>query len=138
MVKILEIKNYYIPMFGNARSLPYGDLVVTDGTSEKSVKILGDDGNQYFVFKRKRYDIRVAGTLYSPRYVIRGTIEDAAELLQEAHYKVEMQSETALRVFYRDETGEFTQISLCDDSRDGYYTIEGQVQNLTDWIKRGI
>lgn len=137
MIKIEELKNYTIPYCGNKRIQPYGDLVISDGESRKTCKIQDDGAKQYFTFNRKRYYVRNAGTLYSPKFVIVGSIEDAAERVKEAGYKYEIQSETVLMVYYKDNSNDHTQVSLCDDSRYGYYMIEGRVQNITDWIKRG-
>lgn len=138
MIKIEELKNYTIPYCGNKRIQPYGDLVISDGESRKTCKIQDDGAKQYFTFNRKRYYVRNAGTLYSPKFVIVGSIEDAAERFKEAGYKYEIQSETVLMVYYKDNSNDHTQVSLCDDSRYGYYMIEGRVQNIVDWIKRGI
>jgi len=136
MIKILELKNYTIPYCGNKRIQPYGDLVVTDGTHKKTAKIMDDGIKQYITFNRKRYYVRNAGKLYSPKYVIVGSMEDAIAWLKEANFKIEIQSDNAVKVYYKDCTGEFTQITPCDESRDGYYMIEGRVQNLMDWIRR--
>lgn len=137
MIKIEALKNYTIPYYGNKRIQPYGDLVISDGENRKTCKIQDDGAKQYITFNRKRYYVRNAGRLYSPKFVIIGSIEDAAERLREAGYKYEIQSEKALRVYFNDKTGDYTQISLCDDSRDGYYMISGKVENLIYWVKRG-
>lgn len=137
MIKIEALKNYTIPYCGNKRIQPYGDLVISDGENRKTCKIQDDGAKQYITLKRKRYYVRNAGRLYSPKFVIIGSIEDAAERLREVGYKYEIQSEKALRVYFNDKTGDYTQISLCDDSRDGYYMISGKVENLIDWVKRG-
>lgn len=137
MIKIEKIKNYTIPYCGNKRILPYGDLVVSDGENKKTVKIQDEGAEQYITFNRKRYYIRNAGNLYSPKFVIIGSIEDAAETLKEAGYKYEVQSDNALMVYYKYNSLDHTQVSLCDESREGYYMIEGKVQNLIEWIKRG-
>lgn len=137
MIKVEKIKNYTIPQYGNNRILPYGDLTVTDGENRKTCKIQDDGANQYITFNRKRYYVRNAGTLYSPKFVIIGSIEDAAERFKEAGYKYEIQSDTALMVYYKDNSIDHTQVSLCDDSRYGYYMIEGRVQNIIDWIRKG-
>lgn len=137
MIKIEALKNYTIPYCGNKRIQPYGDLVISDGENRKTCKIQDDGAKQYITFNRKRYYVRNAGRLYSPKFVIIGSIEDAAERLREAGYKYEIQSEKALRVYFNDKIGDYTQISLCDDSRDGYYMISGKVENLIDWVKRG-
>lgn len=136
MIKILELKNYTIPYCGNKRIQPYGDLVVTDGAHKKTTKIMDDGIKQYITFNRKRYYVRNAGKLYSPKYVIVGSMEDAIAWLKEANFKIEIQSDNAVKVYYKDCTSEFTQITPCDESRDGYYMIEGRVQNLMDWIRR--
>lgn len=136
MIKIEALKNYTIPYFGNKRIFSYGDLVVSDGKNRKTVKIKDEGAKQYITFNRKRYYVRNAGSLYGPKFVIIDSIEDAAETLKEAGYKYEIQSDTALRVYFKDKTGDYTQISICDDSRDGYYVISDRVQNLIDWRKR--
>ena len=108
------------------------------GESRKTCKIQDEGAKQYITFNRKRYYVRNAGSLYYPKFVIIGSIEDAAEKLREAGYEYEIQSDTALIVYYKDNGINHTQVSLCDESRDCYYMIEGKVQSLIDWIKRGI
>lgn len=137
MIKIEALKNYTIPYYGNKRIQPYGDLVISDGESRKTYKIQEDRVKQYITFNRKRYYVRNAGRLYNPKFVIIGSIEDAAETLKEAGYKYEIHSDTALIVYYKDNGNDHTQIAICDDSIDGYYMISGKVENLIDWIKRG-
>ena len=70
MIQIKELKNYTIPYYGNKRSMPYGDLVVSDGKNRKTCKILDDGEKQYITFNRKRYYVRNVGSLYSPQFVI--------------------------------------------------------------------
>lgn len=138
MIKIEALKNYTIPYYENKRIQPYGDLVISDGECRKTCKIQDDGAKQYITFNRKRYYVRNAGTLYIPKFVIIGSIEDAASVLRLCNYKVEIQSDTALMVYYKDNGNDHTQVSICDESRDGYYMIEGRVRNLANWIKRGI
>lgn len=112
-------------------------MVISDGESRKTYKIQEDRVKQYITFNRKRYYVRNAGRLYNPKFVIIGSIEDAAETLKEAGYKYEIQSDTVLIVYYKDNGNDHTQIAICDDSIDGYYMISGKVENLIAWIKRG-
>lgn len=121
MIRIEALKNY---------TIPYDE-------SRKTCKIQEDGAKQYITFNRKRYYVRNVGRLYSPKFVIIGSIEDAAETLKEAGYKYEIQSDTVLMVYYKDNSIDHTQVAICDESRDGYYMIEGKVQNLIEWIKRG-
>lgn len=80
MIKIIELQNYTVPYFGNKRIQPYGDLVVSDGITQKTVKIMDDGDKQYIIFNRKRYYVRNAGTLYRPKFVIvRGFAEESEE-----------------------------------------------------------
>ena len=137
MIKIETLKNYTIPYYGNKRIQPYGDLVISDGESRNTYKIQEDRVKQYITFNRKRYYVRNAGRLYNPKFVIIGSLEDAAETLKEAGYEYEIQSDTVLIVYYKDNGNDHTQIAICDDSIDGYYMISGKVENLIDWIKRG-
>lgn len=65
MVRILKTLDFTIPMFGNKRSMVYGTLLVTDGTTEKKVKIKDDGSKQYFTFNRKRFYVKRCGRLYS-------------------------------------------------------------------------
>lgn len=67
-MKILKILEYTIPMFGNIRCMPYGKLLVSDGTKEKVVNIKDDKERQYFTFDRKRFYIKQTGSLYNPNY----------------------------------------------------------------------
>ena len=69
MLVIKKICDYTIPIFGNKRVLPYAKLLVSDGITEKLRPIIDDGGRQYITFNRKRYYIKNAGSLYSPRYV---------------------------------------------------------------------
>lgn len=133
MIKILGLRNYTIP-YGGKRIFPYGDLVISDGENRKICKIQDEGAKQYVTFNRKRYYVRNAGSLYGPRFVIVGSIEDAAERFKEAGYEYEIQSNTTLMVYCKN-SKEHTQVSLCDDSRYGYYMIEGKTQNIKDWIK---
>lgn len=138
-MKIEKVVNYTIPYCGNKRIQPYGNLIVTDGIERKTCKIKDYEhsARQYITFNRKRYDVRNAGTLYSPNFVFYGSIEDAIALLKECNYKFEVLSENFLRVYYKDNTGDYTSIEPCDDSRERYYMIEGRIQNIIEWIKRG-
>lgn len=71
MLKVIGIQNYTIPMFGNKRCLPYGNLVVTDGDKTQVCPIKdASDGSQYIHFRRKPYKVRNRGGLYSPVYAV--------------------------------------------------------------------
>lgn len=70
MVQIEKLIGYTIPLYGNKRLLPYGSLIVADGTDKKTVRIMEERGRQYFTFKRKRYYIQNIGSLYSPNFQI--------------------------------------------------------------------
>lgn len=82
-MKIIELRSYTIPMFGNEHVQPYGKLVVSDDSGRVvTAKIMEDkDGNQYITVNKKRYCVRNAGTLYNPQFVFVGSIEDAADKL---------------------------------------------------------
>lgn len=70
-----SVINYTIPLYGNKRVSPYGDLVISDGEITKTAKIKEeDDGKQFVTFKRKRFYVYNAGRLYSPEFVISNTI----------------------------------------------------------------
>ena len=69
MLTVKKITDYIIPTYGNRHCNPYGRLLVSDGTTEKVVAILGDR-EQYIVFNRKRYPVRRGGSLYSPTFEI--------------------------------------------------------------------
>lgn len=60
-------------------------------------------------------------------------IETAMTVLDRFNYKYDIQNERCLRVYYKDWTGEYTQIAPCDDPRPSYYMIEGKVQNIIKW-----
>lgn len=138
-MKIEKVLNYTIPYCGNKRIFPYGDLVVTDGSEKKTCKIKDctNSSRQYITFNRKRYYIRNAGTLHSPKYVIYGTMDDAIELLKECNYKFEVVNEKCVIVYYKN-SSDHTMIMPCDDERERYFSIEGKVQDIIDWIKRGV
>lgn len=79
MIRIEELTNYTIPYYGSKRILPYGYLVVSDGEERKIAEIKYEGAKQYIVFNQKRYYVCNAGSLYSPKFVIIGSIEDAAD-----------------------------------------------------------
>ena len=62
----------------------------------------------------------------------------AKRQLMENGYNVEESANmpNVARVYYRDNSGDFTELSACDETRDGYITIEGKVQHITEWIIR--
>lgn len=60
-------------------------------------------------------------------------IEAAAAILNKYKYKYDIQGERCLRVYYKDGSGEYTQITPCNDQRPSYYMIEGKVQNIIEW-----
>jgi hypothetical protein len=134
-MKILKVVDYTIPMCGNKRINPYGKLLVTDGTTQKVVSIKDEKHSpyQYFTFNRKKYYITRFG-LYSPVFTITGSMEYVIEMLKECRYKFEILSEKALRIFYKDSSGDYCGLQSCDDPRPGYYMIAGRVQNFTDWL----
>lgn len=66
MPTIKGIVEYIIPYFGNRRSLPYGKLIVSNGSHEKICPIMEDSYGQYVTFGRERRYLRNAGSLYSP------------------------------------------------------------------------
>lgn len=72
MPEVKGIISYTIPMFGNRRALPYGDLLISDGTTSKVCRIRDSiDGGQYVTFKRRRYPVVNIGSLYSPAYKLK-------------------------------------------------------------------
>lgn len=63
-VKVIRKVEWIYPYFGNKHTVPYGKLEVSDGTTTKVVKTLGDTVEtyrkhrcQYIMFKRKPYKI---------------------------------------------------------------------------------
>jgi len=71
MLIIEKLTGYTIPLFGNRRSLPYGKLLVSDGYARKQCEIRETkNGDQYIVFRRQRYGVKNAGTLYQPNYCL--------------------------------------------------------------------
>ena len=71
IVRIKAILNWTIPYFGNKHIMPYGTLLVTDGTEEKVCKTKGDleydnSDYQYITFQRKRYRVVNKGRLHCP------------------------------------------------------------------------
>lgn len=61
-VKIKSVLSWTIPYLGNDHIMPYGSLLVTDGQTEKVCRTKGDryydnEGYQYIVFKRRRYEV---------------------------------------------------------------------------------
>lgn len=71
-LRIVVLQDYTIPLYGNKRCLPYGNLKITDGKVTKLCPIKDDDrhhGRQYICFMRKRHYVRNEGTLYNPKFV---------------------------------------------------------------------
>ena len=66
MPEVKGIISYTIPMFGNRRALPYGDLLIKVCRIRDSI-----DGGQYVTFKRRRYPVVNIGSLYSPAYKLK-------------------------------------------------------------------
>lgn len=63
-VRVKRVISWTIPYFGNRHTIPYGKLLVTDGTDEKVVSTKGDTLDsyqrfycQYITFKRKHYEV---------------------------------------------------------------------------------
>lgn len=61
-VRIKKVVSWTIPFFGNDHIMPYGSLLVTDGNTERVCRTKGDrfydnDGYQYIIFNRRRYEI---------------------------------------------------------------------------------
>lgn len=68
--EVRKILSYTIPTFGNSRVMPYGKLLVSDGTKEKACSIMDKGFRQYVVFDRKKYYVNNIGTLYHPNFEI--------------------------------------------------------------------
>lgn len=60
----------------------------------------------------------------------------AKRQLMENGYNVEESAymPNVARVYYRDNSGDFTELSACDETRDGYITIEGKAQHIDEWL----
>ena len=63
-VRVKRVIEWTIPYFGNRHTMPYGKLLVTDGTNEKVVSTKGDTLDsykryncQYITFNRKSYEV---------------------------------------------------------------------------------
>lgn len=63
-VRVKRVIEWTIPYFGNRHTMPYGKLLVTDGTNEKVVFTKGDTLDsykryncQYITFNRKSYEV---------------------------------------------------------------------------------
>lgn len=63
-VRVKRVIEWTIPYFGNRHTMPYGKLLVTDGTNEKVVSTKGDTLDsykryscQYITFNRKNYEV---------------------------------------------------------------------------------
>ena len=72
-MKVQKIK-WCIPYFGNAHSMPYGVLRVTEGAKIQICPTKGDKIGeynpvigQYITFNRKKYKIVNNGSLYAPK-----------------------------------------------------------------------
>ena len=71
-IRILELKNYTIPFYGNRRNLPYFtlEIVVTEKGNAVTKEVVtkeDDEGRRYFVHNRRRYYVENIGSLYSPK-----------------------------------------------------------------------
>ena len=64
-VKIKKILSWTSPYFGNDHIMPYGSILVTDGTTERVCHTKGDryydNGYQYITFNRRRYEVLSSG-----------------------------------------------------------------------------
>lgn len=65
--KIIKVKSWTIPMFGNSHCAPYGVLVVSDGETTKECRTQENPCHTYITFKRKRYIVVNSGQLHFPR-----------------------------------------------------------------------
>lgn len=130
--EIISLSGYTIPMFGSNRILPYGNLEITDGETVKICSIKDEDNSpwQYILFAGKRFRVRNAGRLYSPRYVIVGSIEDCKSLFDEASIRYQIVGKSCLLAFTE---GENTRVEDCGAPL-GYYKINGKVQCFREWI----
>lgn len=62
----------------------------------------------------------------------------ATQQLMKFNYHVEFTITNHARIYYKDKSGDFTELSPCDETRHGYVTIEGKVQNIDEWLNRRI
>ena len=62
----------------------------------------------------------------------------ATQQLMKFNYYVEFTITNHARVYYKDKSGDFTELSPCDETRHGYITIEGKVQNIDEWLNRRV
>ena len=53
-----------VPLYGNTRIFPYGKILVSDGTTEKWVRIKYDGIDPYFTFQRKRIGLELIGRFW--------------------------------------------------------------------------
>ena len=62
----------------------------------------------------------------------------AKRRLMESGYNVEVSADfpNVARVYFKDGSGDYTQLSSCNERRIGYITIEGKVQNIDEWLRR--
>ena len=58
----------------------------------------------------------------------------AAKRLMDFNYYVEFIGTNCARVYFKDNSGDFTELSPCDETKRGYVTIEGKVQNIDKWL----
>jgi len=57
----------------------------------------------------------------------------AIKTLEKANYRYEILGTNCARVYYKDGTGEYTQLEPCDMIANGYVMIEGKVQHIDEW-----
>lgn len=80
MLQIEKLTDYTIPLYGNRRCLPYGNLHVNGSIGKKICPI--KDGNasvdyrQFITYNRRRYYVKNAGELHYPYYVFAETNDD--------------------------------------------------------------
>lgn len=104
-----------------------------EGYAITSVNLMCDDGStpKIRLFSDKDFK-RILSQYRNFSYAKRRLIESL--------YNIEEYNNVPnyARVHFRDSSGEFTQLGPCDDTREGFVTIEGEVQNIDEWLERGL
>lgn len=99
---------------------------IMKGYSFSLVNRMDSDGStpKIAIFKNK--DFKIIKAQYQ-------NFDYAIKTLEKAHYRYEILGTNCARVYFNDETGEYTRLEPCDMLASGYVMIEGRAQHIDDW-----
>jgi|GEM_PF-6713053 len=83
-IKIMGLKSYTIPMYGNSRLMPYGTLEVEMNGKRYFVDIKEEGAEQYVTVNRKRYYIINIGGHHNPNFILKDDYEEMKKAVAKA------------------------------------------------------